>query len=96
MNKDKFLFLIINIIVSILLGVFFSNYTIIVINTIMLIPMLIIIGKSDKKIYRHLLIIYLVSIIAMLLLYFGYINKYCGRTRQIWFDKNVVQNDASI
>jgi len=105
MNKDKFLFLIINIIVSILLGVFFSNYTIIVINTIMLIPMLIIIGKSDKKIYRHLLIIYLVSIIAMLLLYFGYINKYGepyysggsdDKNFELWAKESIKLNNFSI
>lgn len=76
MNKDKLLFIIINIMISILLSILFSNFTIFIINLIFLFILQIFLLKCDKKIYKNLMIIYLISIIAMLLLYYGYIIKY--------------------
>lgn len=76
MNKNKLLFMITNIIVALLLSIFFSNFTILVINSILLLILHIVLFKCDDKIYKHLMVIYLISILAMLLLYYGYIVKY--------------------
>lgn len=62
MNKNKLLFMIINIIVALLLSIFFSNFTILVINSILLLILHIVLFKCDDKIYKHLMIIYLIEL----------------------------------
>lgn len=70
------LFNLVNILVLIFLSTLFSNFSILVIGIIGLLLVLYLAKGCNPKIYSNLSFIYFVSVVLMLVIYFGYIAEY--------------------
>lgn len=101
----KNIFVILNIVISLVLAILFSNFAVIIINLIILLLLLNMLKKEKKDIYLHLIIIYSICIIAMLLLYFGYVAKYGqpyylggsdDSNFEIWANKAIKSNNYTL
>lgn len=99
----KNLFIVLNILISMVLSIIFANFSVIIVNFIMLFMLILLIRKED--IYKHLTIIYLICIIAMVSLYFGYIAKYKqpyylggsdDANFEIWANRAIKSNNYTI
>ena len=76
MKKDKLILILSNLIISIILLVLFKNINAIIFNSFGMLFILAFLKTCDSKLYKHINIIYIVCVVAMLLLYFGYTVKY--------------------
>ncbi|WPC43286.1 hypothetical protein [Clostridium sp. JS66] len=98
---NELTFIILNLIISSAVGVLFQNCGIFICGIIGLVIVTIVIRKCDERLYYAVFAAYIVSIIAMLILYYGYINEfgipyYIGGSDDLMFEnkaKELIENN---